>query len=204
MSDAGYDAHSFAFIASAAMLVLVYVLIVTEWVNRAVIALLAAAALVTLGVLDQTQAVRAIDFNTVGLLAGMMIMVAVARKSGLFGYVAIRAAQLMRGSPAGILIALALTTAIFSAFLNNVTTVLLVVPVTFVVCGELKVPVYPFLFAEVFASNIGGTATLIGDPPNIMIGSAAHLNFDDFVSNLAPIVAVIMATQLAVNHIIWG
>ncbi|HTK78882.1 MAG TPA: ArsB/NhaD family transporter [Rhizomicrobium sp.] len=204
MSDAGYDTHSFVFIASAATLVLVYILIVTEWVNRAVIALLAAAALVTLGVLDQTEAVRAIDFNTVGLLAGMMIMVAVARKSGLFGYVAIRAAQLMRGSPPGILIALALTTAVFSAFLNNVTTVLLVVPVTFVVCGELKVPVYPFLFAEVFASNIGGTATLIGDPPNIMIGSAAHLSFDDFFLNLAPIVAVIMATQLAVNHIIWG
>src|SRR5947208_10285316 len=200
MSDAGYDVHSFAFIASAGTRVLVYALIATEWVNRAVIAVLAAAAMVTLGILGQAQAVRAIDFNTVGLLVGMMIMVAVARKSGLFGYVAIRAAQIMRASPAGILLALAVVTAVFSAFLNNVTTILLVVPVTFVVCGELKVPVYPFLFAEVFASSIGGTATLIGDRPNIMIGSAAHLNFDDFVSNLAPIVAVIMATQLAVTH----
>ena len=204
MSDAGYDVHSFAFIAAAGTLVLVYALIVTEWVNRAVIAVLAAAAMVTLGILDQEQAVRAIDFNTVGLLVGMMIIVAVARKSGLFGHVAIRTAQIMRASPAGILLVLAVVTAVFSAFLNNVTTILLVVPVTFVVCSELKVPVYPFLFAEVFASNIGGTATLIGDPPNIMIGSAAHLSFDDFIVNIAPIVAVIMAVQLAINHIIWG
>src|SRR5216110_2831809 len=99
MSDAGYDVHSFAFIASAGTLVLVYALIVTEWVNRAVIAVLAAAAMVTLGVLDQQQAIRAVDFNTVGLLVGMMIMVAVARKSGLFGYVAVKAAQFARGSP---------------------------------------------------------------------------------------------------------
>ncbi len=199
-----YDMHSFAFLASAATLVVVYALVVTELVNRAVVAVLGAAALIALGVLNQEQAVRAIDFNTVGLLVGMMVMVAVARKSGLFGYVAIKAAQLARGSPAGILLSLALVTAVLSAFLNNVTTILLVVPVTFLICGQLKVPVYPFLFAEVFASNIGGTATLIGDPPNIMIGSAAHLSFDDFIVNLTPIVVVILATQLAINHILWG
>ncbi|HEY4112942.1 MAG TPA: ArsB/NhaD family transporter [Rhizomicrobium sp.] len=199
-----YDIHSFAFLAASAALVLVYVLVITEWVNRAVTAVLGAAVLITIGVINQREAVAAIDFNTVGLLVGMMIMVAVARKSGLFGYAAIAAVQTVRGSPAGILIALALVTAIFSAFLNNVTTILLVVPVTVVVCGQLKVPVYPFLFAEIFASNIGGTATLIGDPPNIMIGSAAHLSFNAFIANLAPIVIVIMAMQLAVNHIIWG
>ena len=195
---------NFAFIASSGVLVLVYVLVVTEWVNRAVVALLGASALIALGVLNQEEALKSVDFNTIGLLVGMMIMVAVARKSGLFGYAAIRAAQIARGSPAGILAVLALVTALFSAVLNNVTTVLLVVPVTFVVCRELKVPVYPFLFAQVFASNIGGTATLIGDPPNIMIGSAVHLGFDEFLLNLTPIVAVIMLLQLAVNHLIWG
>ena len=160
--------------------------------------------LIGLGVLNQEQALAAVDFNTVGLLVGMMIVVAVARKSGLFGYVAVKASQLARGSPAAILFSLALVTAILSAFLNNVTTILLVAPVTFLVCGRLKAPVYPFLFAEVFASNIGGTATLIGDPPNIMIGSAAQLSFDAFLANLAPAVLAILAAQLGVNHLIWG
>jgi Na+/H+ antiporter NhaD/arsenite permease-like protein len=199
-----YDLHSFAFLASSAALVVVYALVITEVVNRAVVAVIGAAVLIALGIINQDEAIRAVDFNTIGLLVGMMIVVAVARKSGLFGYVAIRAAQLVRGSPAGILLALALVTAIFSAFLNNVTTILLVVPVTFLICGQLKVPVYPFLFAEVFASNIGGTATLIGDPPNIMIGSAAHLSFDAFLTNLTPIVLVVLAMQLAANHIMWG
>jgi Na+/H+ antiporter NhaD/arsenite permease-like protein len=186
------------------MLLVVYALVVTELVNRAVTAVLGAAALIALGVLNQDQAIRAVDFNTIGLLVGMMIMVAVARKSGLFGYLAVKAAQVARGSPAGILFSLALVTALLSAFLNNVTTILLVVPVTLLVCGQLNVPVYPFLFAEVFASNIGGTATLIGDPPNIMIGSAAHLSFDAFLINLAPIVLVILVAQFGVNHLIWG
>jgi Na+/H+ antiporter NhaD/arsenite permease-like protein len=199
-----YDTHSFAFVAATVTLLLVYLLVVTEWANRAVAALLGAGALIALGILTQEQAVRAVDFNTIGLLVGMMIVVAVARKSGLFGYAAIRAAQAVRGSPAGIMLALALVTAVFSAVLNNVTTILLIVPVTFVICGELKVPVYPFLFAEVFAANIGGTATLIGDPPNIMIGSAAHLSFDAFLLNLAPIAGLVMAAQLLVNHLIWG
>src|ERR1051325_1289691 len=199
-----YDVQSFAFLASTTTLVVVYALVVTELVNRAVTAVLGAGALIALGVLTQTQAIGAVDFNTIGLLVGMMIMVAVARKSGLFGYVAVKAAQMARGSPAGVLLSLALVTAVLSAFLNNVTTILLVVPVTLLVCGQLKVPVYPFLFAEVFASNIGGTATLIGDPPNIMIGSAAHLSFDAFVANLTPIVLVILLAQLAVNHLIWG
>ena len=95
-------------------------------------------------------------------------------------------------------------TAVFSAFLDNVTTVLLLVPVTFIICGELKVPVYPYLVAEIFAGNIGGTATLIGDPPNILIGSAAHLSFNEFVINLAPVVVVILILQMIANHLIWG
>jgi Na+/H+ antiporter NhaD/arsenite permease-like protein len=199
-----YDIHSFAFLASTTALVIVYALVITEIVNRAVVAVIGAATLISLGIINQDDAIRAVDFNTLGLLVGMMIMVAVARKSGLFGYVAVKAAQLAHGSPAGILFSLALVTAVLSAFLNNVTTILLVVPVTFLVCGQLKVPVYPFLFAEVFASNIGGTATLIGDPPNIMIGSAARLSFDAFLWNLAPIVVVIFVAQLLVNHLMWG
>jgi len=198
------DTHSFVFIAASAILVLTYVLIVSEWANRAVAALLGASLTVLLGILTQGEAIAAIDFNTLGLLAGMMIVVAIARKSGLFGYCAIKAAQFVRASPAGILAALALVTAILSAGLNNVTTVLLVAPVTFIVCRELRVAVYPFLFAEILASNIGGTATLIGDPPNILIGSAAGLGFDDFLLNVAPVVVIVMALQLLVCHLVWG
>jgi Na+/H+ antiporter NhaD/arsenite permease-like protein len=203
-ADAAAHASSSLFVTATAILVVTYALIVSERVNRAVVALLGAGFVIILGVLDQAEAVRAIDFNTLGLLAGMMMIVGVAKKSGLFGYVAIRAAQAVRASPAGILVALSLVTAVFSAFLDNVTTVLLLVPVTFIICGELKVPVYPFLVTEIFAGNIGGTATLIGDPPNILIGSAARLSFNEFVINLAPVVVVILVLQIVANHLIWG
>jgi Na+/H+ antiporter NhaD/arsenite permease-like protein len=199
-----YNVESFAFIASLATLVLVYVFIISEKINRAVAALLGAALLVVMGVLSQDQAIAAIDFNTIGFLAGMMIVVGVAKKSGLFEYIAVRAAQLVKGSPAGILAALALVTAVLSAGLDNVTTVLLIVPVTMAICAHLKVSPFPFLFAQVMASNIGGTATLIGDPPNILIGSATHLSFNQFVFNLTPVVAVILLAQILVNHLIWG
>ena len=204
VADAAAHATSPMFVTATAILIATYALIVSERINRAVIALIGAGAVIILGVLDQAEAIRAIDFNTLGLLAGMMMIVGVARKSGLFGYVAIRAAQMVRASPAGILVALSLVTAVFSAFLDNVTTVLLLVPVTFIICGELKVAVYPFLVTEIFAGNIGGTATLIGDPPNILIGSAAHLSFNAFVVNLAPVIAIILLLQMIANHFIWG
>jgi Na+/H+ antiporter NhaD/arsenite permease-like protein len=188
----------------AALFVFTYVAIMAEKVNRAIVALLGAGLAITLGLLDQNEAIAAIDFNTLALLAGTMIIVGIAKKSGVFGYVAIRSAQLMRGSPAGILVVLPLVTAMISAFLNNVTTVLLIVPVTLVICAELRVRPYPFLFAEIFASNIGGTATLIGDPPNILIGSAVGLSFDDFVVNLTPVIIVVFAVQTALMHVIWG
>jgi Na+/H+ antiporter NhaD/arsenite permease-like protein len=199
-----YNVESFAFIASLATLLLVYLFIITEKVNRAVAALLGAALLVVMGVLSQDEAIAAVDFNTIGFLAGMMIVVGVARKSGLFEFIAVRAAQLVRGSPAGILAALALVTAVLSAGLDNVTTVLLIVPVTMAICSHLKVPPYPFLFAEILASNIGGTATLIGDPPNILIGSTTHLTFNQFIFNLMPVVGAILLGQLLLNHLIWG
>lgn len=193
-----------AFYTATAVLVLVYALIISEKVNRAVAALLGGAFVILAGVLTQDEAIRAIDFNTIGFLTGMMIVVAVARRSGLFGYIAVRAAQGVGGNPAGIMISLSLVTALLSAALDNVTTVLLVVPVTMAICGHLRVPPYPFLFAEIFASNIGGTMTEIGDPPNILIGSATHLNFNDFLVHMAPVAAVALCAQLALNHLIWG
>jgi Na+/H+ antiporter NhaD/arsenite permease-like protein len=193
-----------AMILPAALFILTYVAIMTERVNRAIVAILGAGAAIALGLLDQEEAIRAIDFNTLALLAGMMIIVGITKKSGLFGYVAVRTTQLMRGSPAGILFALPLITALFSALLDNVTTVLLIVPVTLVICSELHVRPYPFLFAEIFASNIGGTATLIGDPPNILIGSSVGLTFDDFLFALGPVIVMVFAAQSAIVHVVWG
>jgi Na+/H+ antiporter NhaD/arsenite permease-like protein len=189
---------------ATALLIATYAAIMSERLNRAIIALLGAGLMITLGLLTQEQAVRGIDFNTLALLIGMMLIVAIARRSGIFQYVAILAAQATRANPAGCLALLAVVTAIFSALLDNVTTVLLVAPVTLVICRELKVPPYPFLFSEIFASNIGGTATLIGDPPNIIIGSAAHLSFMDFVLELTPVVLVVLALNCIAIHAIWG
>jgi Na+/H+ antiporter NhaD/arsenite permease-like protein len=176
----------------------------SERLNRAIVALLGAGVLISVGLLDQSEALRGIDWNTIALLTGMMIIVSVTKKCGVFQYVAIVAAQRVRARPAGLMIMLSVVTAVFSAFLDNVTTVLLIAPVTLVIAREIKVPPYPFLFAEIFASNIGGTATLIGDPPNILIGSLAGLSFNDFVLNLTPVIVLVMAVQIAITHIIWG
>ena len=188
----------------ALLFVVAYGVIVTERLNRAVVAILAAALAIVLGFLAQPDAIAAIDFNTLALLIGTMIIVGVTKKTGIFGYVAIRAAQLMRASPAGILVALSAVTALISAFLPNATTVLFIVPVTLVIATELSVPPYPFLFSEIFASNVGGTATLIGDPPNILIGSAAGLTFNQFLLALGPVVIAVFIVQTAVLHFIWG
>lgn len=181
-----------------------YAVVVTERVNRAVVALLGAVVMIALGVLNQDEAVRGVDFNTIALLLGMMVIVGIARRSGMFEYVAIQAARAAKGSPGATLAWLALATAFLSAFLDNVTTVLLIVPVTMALAKDLRVEPYPFLFAEVFASNLGGTATLIGDPPNILIGSATHLSFGAFVANLAPVVLLLLVAQTLAIHLIWG
>ncbi|MDX8407101.1 MAG: ArsB/NhaD family transporter, partial [Mariprofundaceae bacterium] len=154
--------------------------------------------------LTQQQAVAGIDFNTIGLLTGMMVIVAISQKTGMFQYVAIRSAKMVRGDPWGVLVMLSVVTAVFSAFLDNVTTVLLVAPVTLLITDALGVRPYPYLFAQILASNIGGTATLIGDPPNIMIGSAAHLSFYDFLVNLAPIIPAIFLLTLGVIWFMFG
>ena len=189
---------------STALLIMTYAVIMTEKVNRSVVALLGAGLMICLGVINQEAAIRGVDFNTIALLTGMMILVNITRKCGVFQYVAFWAARRAEGIPWKLMVMLSVVTAVLSALLDNVTTVLLVTPVTLMVARELKVAPYPFLFAEVFASNIGGTSTLIGDPPNILIGSATGLSFNDFVTNLAPVVVVIMGLQLLATHLIWG
>jgi Na+/H+ antiporter NhaD/arsenite permease-like protein len=189
---------------SGTILVIAYAVIMTEKLNRAVVAGVGACLMVLVGVLTQDEAIAGIDLNTIGLLTGMMLIVGVTKKTGLFQYIAIRCAQVTGGSPAATLGLLALATAVFSALLDNVTTVLLVVPVTLAVTKQLEVPPFPFLFAQVFASNLGGTSTLIGDPPNILIGSAADLTFNDFVLNTGiPVVIAIGVTGL-IGHFVWA
>jgi Na+/H+ antiporter NhaD/arsenite permease-like protein len=192
------------FWVSTIILIITYAVIISERVNRAIVALLGAGVMILVGAINQEQAIDGVDFNTLALLIGMMILVAIAKRSGMFQYLAVWAARVSRGQPWALLALLSVVTAVVSALLDNVTTVLLIAPVTLVITDQLKVPPYPFLLTEILASNIGGTATLIGDPPNIIIGSAADLSFNDFVINLAPVVVVILILQLVINHMIWG
>jgi Na+/H+ antiporter NhaD/arsenite permease-like protein len=186
------------------LFVVTYVVIMSDKLNRAIVALLGAGLLILVGVLTQAEAMAAVDYNTLGLLLGMMLIVNITRRSGLFQYVAIWSAKKVKASPWGVMLMMSIVTAVFSAFLDNVTTVLLTVPVTLLITQELKVKPYPYLFAQVFASNIGGTATLIGDPPNIMIGSATGLTFNDFALALTPVIIVILAATLVPLYYIWG
>lgn len=186
------------------ILLVVYGVIMMERYNRAVLALLGAGVMILCGVITQQQAIAGVDFNTIGLLTGMMVIVAICQKTGMFQYVAIRAAKSVNGRPWGILVILSLVTALFSAFLDNVTTVLLIAPITLLITDALGVRPYPYLFAQILASNIGGTATLIGDPPNVMIGTAADLGFADFLLNVAPVTPLIFATTLVAIWFMFG
>lgn len=189
---------------AGSLFVLTYLLIITERLNRAIIAMMAAALMIVGGVLTQEAAVQGVDFNTIGLLTGMMIIVGITRDSGVFQYLAIRSAKVVKADPWGILVMLMFITALLSALLDNVTTVLLIAPITLLITDTLKISAYPYLFAEIFASNIGGTATLIGDPPNIMIGSATGLGYNDFLFNLAPIAIFILLVTIIPIYFIWG
>lgn len=191
-------------VLSTAILVISYIILFTEKLNRAVVALLGAGVMIFTGILTQETAIEGIDFNTLALLIGMMTIVGIAEKSGMFQFVAVWSAQKIRANPRGLMIVLSLVTAVFSALLDNVTTVLLIVPVTFQITRKLKINPYPYLIIEIFASNIGGTATLIGDPPNILIGSALNLSFMDFVYELTPVVAITMLVLIAAFDFIWG
>jgi Na+/H+ antiporter NhaD/arsenite permease-like protein len=189
---------------STCVLAVTYGVIISEKVNRSIVALVGACVMIVVGALDQVEAIKGIDWNTIGLLTGMMILVSISRRSGMFQYVAIWSAKVANAHPAGILLLLQITTAVVSAFLDNVTTVLLIVPVTLAISKQLEVPPYPYLFAEIFASNVGGTATLIGDPPNILIGSQVGLDFNAFVYHLTPVILIVMAAQALIIHALWG
>jgi Na+/H+ antiporter NhaD/arsenite permease-like protein len=189
---------------STCILATTYAVIMSEKVNRAIVALAGAGTMIIIGVLEQEEAIKGVDWNTLGLLTGMMILVSVSRRSGMFEYVAVWAARAAKAHPAGIMLLLQVATALLSALLDNVTTVLLIVPVTLAITNTLKVPAYPFLFAEIMASNIGGTATLIGDPPNIIIGSQVGLTFNDFVYHLTPVILIILVVQTLMIHFLWG
>jgi Na+/H+ antiporter NhaD/arsenite permease-like protein len=179
---------------AVATFLIVLGLIATERLHRTKVALLGAAIMVLfVGGYEQEQAIEAVDFNTIGLLAGMMILVWVTQQTGLYDYIAIKAGQLSRGEPFLVVLCLAGTTAVLSAFLDNLTTILLVVPITFLLADTLDVDPVPLIIIEVIASNIGGTATLIGDPPNIIIAGATGLSFNSFIVNLAPVVLVTFA-----------
>ena len=169
---------------------LAYILIIFEKFPISVLAMLGAIVMVMTGVLGAEEAFRAIDLNVIFLLVGMMIMVSILAETGLFEWIAIKATQLVKGEPIPLLVLLMLATAVFSAFLDNVTTILLIVPVTIVMLENLKLDTKPFIIGEILASNIGGTATLIGDPPNILIGSEAGFSFNDFIVNLGPVIII--------------
>jgi Na+/H+ antiporter NhaD/arsenite permease-like protein len=178
-------------------------LIATERVHRTKVALLAAALLLVLGVLEQDEAIAAIDFDTIGLLVGMLIVVKQTERTGLYNYLAVHAGKLSRGEPFRLLAYLALITALLSAFLPNLTVILLVVPISFLIADTLDISPFPLLITEVMAANIGGTATLIGDPPNTLIGGATGLSFVDFLANLTPIVAITLAVIIPLLYAIY-
>jgi Na+/H+ antiporter NhaD/arsenite permease-like protein len=180
-----------------------YGLIVTERVNRTVAALLGGVAMILLGVISQEQAFEAIDWNVIFLLAGMMAIANLLRETGLFQWIAVQAVRLGRGDPFLILIILSLVTAFASGLLDNVTIVVLVAPVTLFVAASLKVSPMPFLVAQILASNIGGAATLIGDPPNILIGSAAGIDFLTFTLNMTPIIVLILIVFVGLAFVMF-
>ncbi len=205
--------HNHAIPVSASILLVAYVFIAAEKIPKVTVALLGAALTLMLGLLGQDKLVNGefnlgyfinfIDFNVIFLLVSMMIIVSIATRSGMFNWIANEMLKQTKGNPKYILISLAFFTAIVSAFLDNVTTVILIMPVTFVIAKELDINPIPFLITEILASNIGGTATLIGDPPNIIIGSAAGLSFMDFIVELTGIVLAILIVNVGLLAFIF-
>lgn len=209
--------HSFVsahnVLISAGILILAYIFIALEKVPKVTIALLGAGITILLGLVSQTKVldgvlnptyfIQYVDFNVIFLLVSMMIIVSITTRSGVFNYIANNLLKMTKGHPIAILAVLGIFTAVTSAFLDNVTTVILIMPITFFIAKELDIDPIPYLLTEIFASNIGGTATLIGDPPNIIIGSAAGFSFMDFVNNLTVVVAIILVVVLALLSLIF-
>ncbi len=196
------------FWTATTIFIVAYILIITEKVHKTVVALSGASLMLLLGVLTQHEAFNVeelgVDWNVIFLLLSMMIIVDLMKPTGVFEYVAIKSAKMGRGSPVKILAIFAVVTAVASAFLDNVTTVLLIAPVTLHIAEALEVDPIPFLISCALASNIGGTATLIGDPPNIMIGSRAGLDFMAFLYHLAPAIVIVMAVYVVMAKVMWG
>jgi Na+/H+ antiporter NhaD/arsenite permease-like protein len=188
---------------AATVFVVTYAVIASERVDRTVAALLGGLLVVVLGVIDQHAAFEAIDLNVIFLLAGMMVLAGTLARTGFFQWVAIRSVRLSRGEPFRLLIILCVVTGVLSAFLDNVTTVVLTTPITLSISRALGISPVPYLISQVLASNIGGTATLIGDPPNILIGSAAGLDFAAFLANLAPVTIVVFVVFLLTLRLLF-
>lgn len=182
---------------------LAYALIISEKIHRTVVAMIGGSLMVLLGVYNQEHAVESIDFNTLGLLIGMMVIVHLLQKTGLFQFLGIFLAKKLKGHPLKILFGMSLLTALASALLDNVTTVLLLTPIIFIIAMRLEMSPIPFLFAEIMASNIGGTSTLIGDPPNIIIGSAANFSFLDFIVYNGPVILIIFLVNALLIHLMY-
>ena len=177
-------------IIAVAIFVIAFVIISFEWINKTIIVVFGAVVYIISGILDQHKAFASVDWNVIFLLVGMMIIVGISKESGIFQYIAIKSAKLVKGEPIKILLLLSIITAVISAILDNVTTILIITPVSILIAIELGLSPLPFIISNAIASNIGGTATLIGDPPNILIGSAADFSFMDFIVNLAPAVGM--------------
>jgi Na+/H+ antiporter NhaD/arsenite permease-like protein len=180
-----------------------YVLIMTEWINKMTAALLGGFLIVVFGIVDQGRAFAAVDWNVIFLLIGMMLVMGVLKETGIFQYIAIKTAKLAKASPLRIMLLMFIVTATVSAFLDNVTTVMILVPVALLIAGELKISPVPFIITMAIASNIGGTATMIGDPPNVLIGSSTDYSFLDFIYNLTPVIIVIMIGSLGLTWLFY-
>jgi Na+/H+ antiporter NhaD/arsenite permease-like protein len=189
---------------TAVIFVVTYALIATDRMDKTIAALLGGTIVVILGIIHQEEAFGAIDLNVIFLLAGMMILAAILRRTGFFQWLAIRSVKFAGGEPYRILIVLSVVSAVLSAFLDNVTTMVLLAPVTLYISTVMRVSPLPFLISEILASNIGGTATLIGDPPNILIGSASGLGFLEFLVNLGPIALAILLVFLLMTRFLFG
>jgi Na+/H+ antiporter NhaD/arsenite permease-like protein len=197
-----------AFWVATSIFLLAYALIVSEKIHKTIIAIFGAAVMIVLGIVTQEDAFHSIDlgvdWNVIFLLISMMTIINIMKPTGVFEYIAIKSAKIAKGKPFMIMAIFSVVTAVVSAFLDNVTTVLLIAPVTLLICQALELDVVPFLITEALASNIGGTATLIGDPPNIMIASKAQLDFMAFVYHLTPVIIVCLIVYIITLYFIFG
>lgn len=180
-----------------------YILIITEWINKMLAAMIGGFIIVLLGIVNQHTAFAAIDWNVIFFLIGMMLVISVMRETGLFMFIAIKTAKLAQGKPLRIMMFMFITTAFVSAFLGSVTTIMILVPIVMLITQELKINPSPFVITMVLASNMGGAATMIGDPPNILIGSATDYSFMDFIVNLTPPVLAIVASSLILIYLLY-